>query len=382
MIKRLALLGLCLGIAQQTGAREYFLSPGSDVVGEATIIEARHEDTFVTLARRHNVGFEALRNANPDVDAWLPGEGTRIVIPTQHVLPRAERRGIVVNLPELRLYYFPEPDGDRVITYPISIGRMDWGTPLGKTTVIRKRLNPTWTPPESIRAEHAAMNDPLPAVVPPGPDNPLGKHALNLGIPGYLIHGTNKPSGVGMRVTHGCIRMFPEDIEALFDSVAPGTPVQIVNQPYKLGWTDEGLYLEAHLPLGEERSVDGWNATELTRLFVAATEERHAQVEWGPAEDVMQLARGVPQFVTIAGTVTELLPVEESDEAVQNVAEDVPADPSRSGVPAGVEAPAGTEARAPAEIVEVPAGAGARAPAEVEVSAEEISPAGREAPIG
>ena len=298
-------MAVLLFAAQAAGAAEFILSEGQEVVGAAQVIEARFEDTFVSLARTYNVGYEALRNANPGVDAWLPGEGTRIVLPTQFVLPRAPRRGIIVNLPELRLYYFPDEDGRRVITHPISIGRMDWRTPLGRTTIVAKTKNPSWYPPQSIRDEHAARNDPLPAVVPPGPDNPLGNHALRLGLPGYLIHGTNKPSGVGMRVTHGCIRMFPEDIEALFASVDAGTPVLIVNQPYKLGWGDDGLYLEAHLPLGEERETGDWSATELTRLFVAATEERQGDVDWNSAEGIMRAARGVPRFVSVESVTAE-----------------------------------------------------------------------------
>lgn len=308
MVKRVLFCLVLLAAFLDAGAAEYALFPDSDLIGEPIVVKARYEDTFVQLAREHNVGFEALRRANPGVDAWLPGEGTEIVIPSQYVLPRAERRGIVINLPELRLYYFPEPNGDRVITHPISIGRMDWGTPLGKTTVVSKVTNPTWYPPQSIRDEHAAMNDPLPAAVPPGPDNPLGKHALRLAISGYLIHGTNKPSGVGMQVTHGCIRMFPEDIEALFETVPPGTEVRIVNQPFKLGWGRDGLYLEAHRPLGEESQSDAWDATEITRLFVAATDERRVEVKWDAAELVMHEARGVPEFVSKSGTMTNLKP--------------------------------------------------------------------------
>ena len=306
MNMRIALLAaLTLG-AEIALAAEFELKEGQDVIGEPQVIEARYEDTFVSLARTHNVGFEALRRANPGVDAWLPGAGTPIVLPTQYVLPRAPRQGVVVNLPELRLYYFPDGDGRRVITHPISIGRMDWGTPLGRTTVIGKARNPAWYPPQSIRDEHAARNEPLPAVVPPGPDNPLGAHKLQLERPGYLIHGTNKPSGVGMRVTHGCIRMFPEDIEALFEMVEPGTPVYIVNQPYKLGWGEEGLYLEAHLPLlGEEGGTERSSGTELTRLFVAATEERAAEVAWDSAEVVMRDARGIPHFVSIIAATAD-----------------------------------------------------------------------------
>ncbi len=159
------------------------------------------------------------------------------------------------------------------------------------------------------------MDDPLPSVVPPGPDNPLGKFALYLGLSGYLIHGTNKPAGVGMRVTHGCIRMFPEDIEELYSLVGEGTPVRIVNQPFKLGWGDSGLYMEAHTPLGEEVELGAWTATELTRLYVAATDERRVDVRWLEAEDVMRAARGVPEFVSVAGTMTIVAPEEEESDS-------------------------------------------------------------------
>ena len=306
MMIRKALLLLPLWVFSPASGTEYQLAEQQELLGEVIVVAARYEDTFVSLARTYNVGFEELRRANPEVDAWLPGEGTAITIPTQFVLPRAPHRGIVVNVAELRLYYFPDADGRRVITHPISIGRMDWSTPLGTTSVVGKVANPSWYPPQSIRDEHEARNDPLPLVVPPGPDNPLGVHALRLGLPGYLIHGTNKPSGVGMRATHGCIRMFPEDIEALFKMVPPGTAVRIVNQPYKLGWGEAGLYLEAHPPLLEEQSAMEWTATELTRLFVAATEERRAEVSWDSAERVMQAARGVPEFVSIAAVEGDL----------------------------------------------------------------------------
>jgi L,D-transpeptidase ErfK/SrfK len=326
MIKRMTVF-FALLIAVLPGlslfAAEFTISADTEVIGEIQRVRAVYEDTFVILARRHNVGYEELRRANPGVDPWLPGAGTEIVLPTQFVLPRAERRGIVINLPELRLYYFPDaPDahGQRVITHPISVGRMDWATPLGRTSIVAKAKNPSWYPPQSIRDEHAARNDPLPNVVPPGPDNPLGNHALRLGIPGYLIHGTNKPSGVGMRVTHGCIRMFPEDIEALFGMVDSGTQVRIVNQPFKLGWGEGGLYLEAHLPLEEPDQVNDldepsraleleadqvpadaqWTATELTRIYVAATQEREARMDWLSAERIMQAALGMPEFVSMA----------------------------------------------------------------------------------
>jgi L,D-transpeptidase ErfK/SrfK len=308
-------------------AAEYWIAEGDDVFGAVEVIAARHEDTFVRLARTHNVGYEELRQANPGVDEWLPGEGTKVTIPKLYVLPRAPRRGIVVNVAELRLYYFPNdsgppPDGvasgsRKVITHPISIGRMDWSTPLGATSVTGKVVNPTWYPPQSIRDEHAARNDLLPRVVPPGPANPLGKHALRLGLASYLIHGTNMPSGVGMRVTHGCIRMFPEDIEALFKTVPVGTTVNIVDQPVKIGWMADGrLYLESH-PALKESNIDGEIVAEdtfanvpespltsLMRAYVAVTEERRVDLDWNAAERVAQLGSGVPEAVSAAVSST------------------------------------------------------------------------------
>lgn len=302
---RSAVLSLALGFGISSAmAAEFPLWADSQVVGERSTVIATYDDTFVSLAREHNLGFEELMQANPGIDPWLPGEGTEIVLPTQFILPNAPRVGVVVNLPELRLYYFPDGNEGRVITHPISIGRMDWGTPLGVTSIQSKVANPSWYPPQSIRDEHAADNRPLPPVVPPGPDNPLGKHAMRLGIPGYLIHGTNKPSGVGMRVTHGCIRMFPEDIEALYDTVPVGTPVRIVNQPIKLARNGSAFYLEAHPPLTEKAPEDGWTLTELTRAYVAMVEEgQGAGFNWALAERIAAAPRGIPEFLAAPETL-------------------------------------------------------------------------------
>ena len=234
-------------------AEVYDLPPaGNDVVGAVTTVTAREDDTLLDIARRHGLGYEDIVRANPDVDTWLPGEGTEVTLPTQYVLPPGPRRGVVLNLAEYRMYYYPVPaEGETavVMTYPISIGRMDWETPLGRTSITQKVRNPSWYPPESIRAEHAAEGDPLPRIVPPGPDNPLGEYAMRLGIPGYLIHGTNRPAGVGMRVTHGCIRMFPEDIDYLFGRVGVDTAVRIINEPVKVGWHGDRLFVEVHKTL-------------------------------------------------------------------------------------------------------------------------------------
>jgi L,D-transpeptidase ErfK/SrfK len=255
------------------------------------------------IARRYGLGYEEILSANPGADPWLPGEGREIALPTRHILPPVPHEGLTVNLPEHRLYYFPKPRAGQppqVISHPISVGQMDWETPLGVTKIVAKNRKPVWYPPESIRAQHARDGDPIPVAVPPGPDNPLGEYAMRLGIPGgaYLIHGTNKPVGVGMQITHGCIRMYPEDIESLFRMVNVGTEVRIINQPVKTGWIGEVLYLEVHPPLLKNagRPID---LTELTRLLVAATHERTVRINWPLAERVLEDARGVPVAVSL-----------------------------------------------------------------------------------
>jgi L,D-transpeptidase ErfK/SrfK len=251
MMLRFGLLLLGFAAVSNDAAADIYELPedGSDLVGEIRTVIAKHEDTLVDIARRHGVGYQDIVRANPGVDVWVPGEGTEVVLPTLYVLPPGPREGIVLNLAEYRLYYFPQPaDGEPavVMTYPISIGRRDWETPIGTTRIVAKAVDPSWYPPESIREEHAAEGRPLPRVVPPGPDNPLGRHAIRLALPGYLIHGTNRPAGVGMRVTHGCLRMFPEDIEYLFPRVAIDAKVRIINEPVKIGWSGDELVMEVH----------------------------------------------------------------------------------------------------------------------------------------
>lgn len=228
-------------------------SPNDSLVGNPessfTRVTAKEEDTLLDIARNYNLGQDEIVRINPKVDRWLPGQGTPVKLPNNRLLPNAPRQGLVLNLPEFRLYYYPRVKKDQpgiVLTHPISIGRSDWETPLGRTTIIAKTKDPVWIPPQSIKDEHEAKGEPLPDIVPAGEDNPLGAYALRLGIPGYLIHGTNKPFGVGMRVSHGCIRMYPEDIERLFPEVKRGTSVTIVNQPIKVGWLKNTLYIEVH----------------------------------------------------------------------------------------------------------------------------------------
>lgn len=230
--------------------------PGTDLIGQDRFVYAVYEDTLMDIARQNSVGYEEILQSNPEVDRWLPGDGTRVLLPTRYILPDAPREGIVLNLPEMRMYYFPKPQAGQiptVQTYPVGVGRMDWETPKGLTRIIAKKENPTWTPPASIKREHLELyNEVLPDVVPAGPDNPLGLFAMRLGIPGYLIHGTNKKDGVGSRVSHGCIRMYNDDIAYLFPQVPEGTPVRIINQPVKVGQLAGSLYIEAHAPFTED----------------------------------------------------------------------------------------------------------------------------------
>jgi len=230
--------------------------PDVDVIGQVETITASREETLLDIARRYDLGQNEILLANPTVDRWLPEANTAVLLPKRFILPNVERTGLVLNLPEMRMYYFPKPapgEAPVVITHPVSVGRMDWETPLGKTKVVTKTKDPDWRPPQSLKDEAIAEgNDPLPDIVKAGPDNPLGRYAMRLGIPGYLIHSTNKPYGVGMRVTHGCLRMYPEDIEKLFENIPVGTPVHIINQPVKLGWLAGSLFVELHPPLEED----------------------------------------------------------------------------------------------------------------------------------
>ena len=231
------------------------LTPDQDVVGEPQVVFASDTDTLSDLARQYGLGYDEIIAANPDVDPWLPGEGTPVILPTQYVLPDVERQGVVLNIATKRLFYFPaagEGEVQRVLTYPIGIGRVGWETPIGDTTVVSKARDPQWWVPASVRREHAEMGNPLPRVVPPGPDNPLGHRVLKLEMPGYLIHGTNQPYGVGMRVSHGCVRLYPENIELLYELVDIGEAVTIINEPYQFGERDGLLYFEAHAPLEDD----------------------------------------------------------------------------------------------------------------------------------
>ena len=291
----LALAGtLALGLAWAPGGAAdtfTFAHPGDSVVGVPFYVKSRRHDTLLDIGRQNQLGYQDMDQANPKLDMWVPGDNSDVLIPSFFVLPNTARSGLVLNRPEMRLYYYPPGKPDEVQSYPISIGREGWSTPLGNFSITTKVKDPTWTPPASIRAEHAAKGDILPAVVPAGPDNPLGPYALRLSIPGYLIHGTNKPWGLGMQVSHGCIRMNNEGIIELFPQVAAGTSVTIVDQPYKLGWLGDDLYLEVH--------IDDAGKRRAARSVIpdSVANAQGLEIDWKAVERAVTENTGLPQLV-------------------------------------------------------------------------------------
>ncbi len=287
---------------------------GSAVVGTDLSVRTVYEDTLPDMAHRYSLGYYEIIRANPGVDVWIPGADKDIVLPGRRILPPGPREGIIVNLPEHRLYYYPKPgahDKAVVITYPVSIGKMDWRTPLGETQVIAKIKNPAWYPPESVRKEHLANDDPLPKVVPAGPDNPLGDFAMRLAAGGgsYMIHGTNNPTAVGMSVTHGCIRMYPEDVAAVFAAVPVGTKVRLINEPVKVAWVHGQLLLEVHPPVDAEgQSGDAGpspaqvepDLKALSKMLQRNGVDKHARIQWPLARATLKNATGMPTLVGVA----------------------------------------------------------------------------------
>jgi len=300
MAAQTALLALLsIGALSSANATTYTLTKADDtVVGQDQTVVTVFEDTLYALAAKYSLGSEELIRVNPGVDPWIPGAGKQVIVPGRHILPPGPREGIIVNLPEHRLYYYPKPKRGgpiEVITYPVSIGKMDWRTPLGSTRVIQKQKDPTWFPPESVRKEHAEAGDPLPVKVGPGTDNPLGAYAMRLaaGNGTYLIHGTNNPIAVGLAVTHGCIRMYPDDVAALFPLIPVGTTVRLINEPVKVAWVDGELLLEAHPPVDAQGQSFEPEIDEFSELLKTAVGDTTVAIHWDYAREVLQKANGV-----------------------------------------------------------------------------------------
>ena len=351
-------------------ANERFeLEAAQDVVGVVQVVRATKDDTLSDIARRFNVGYEELLRANPKVDPWLPGEGREIVVPTQFILPDAPRTGLVINIAAMRIFYYPPVKrGERaiVITHPIGIGKVGWRTPEGVTKIVRRQKDPTWRVPESVRKEHHDNGEDLDPVIGPGPENPLGKYAFYLQWPSYLIHGTNKPAGVGLRSSHGCIRLYPEDIEQFYDLVPIGTQVRVVNQPFVFGWRDAQLYMQPFDVLEDDTRDWAKAQRKLLSSSLAARLQRELQaqkerVDWSLVASLASNPRGVPvpitdsaatmeQVLAAAPRVRNVLPEGSTwdgksdlpmDEASfkQMLSETEPAAPAEEGGAAGADAP-------------------------------------------
>lgn len=272
-------------------ATSYVLPLSGNVVGDIQTVYAKRGETLGEVGRRFDIGINEMKRANPRIDPAVRLFSTvRVIIPSKFILPDAPRKGIVINLAELRLYYYPEND-NVVITEPVGIGRKGWNTPVGKTSVVAKQLAPVWRPTRNVRIEAAKNGTPIPAAFPPGPNNPLGRYVLRLGWPTYLIHGTNRPAGVGARVSAGCIRMLPEDIEALYQSIAVGTPVTVLNDPVKYGNDGSHQYIEVHKPLSKDTHQD--YVTIKDRI----EKKSIAKINWNKVKQAVTAMTGTPVVI-------------------------------------------------------------------------------------
>jgi L,D-transpeptidase ErfK/SrfK len=283
---------LCLTAFQPALATTYALDK-NDVVGKTIDYTIQSGDTYYTIARKHDLGLAAILAANPGINPETAGPGTQLVLPTVHVLPELPHQGIVINLAELRLYYFPSTD--QVMTFPIGTGKDGWETLTGTTKVAQKIKDPVWVVPKSILAE----NPKLPDHIGPGPNDPLGAFALQLGWPGYLVHGTDEPNSIGLRQSHGCVRLYPEDIEKLFNAVNVGTPVTVIDTFFKLGWKGNQLMLEVYptqkqtLAISQLQKPDPANFAD---LYAAVRWQEHngLHIDWDTVQKATFDHDGVP----------------------------------------------------------------------------------------
>ena len=289
-------------------SHQFNLAPKQNLVGNLATLTSRENDTLSDIGRHYGLGFNDISIANALLDPWtLPGNQP-VILPLSFLLPDAPRKGIILNLANMRMFYYPKSQPNTLLTYPVGIGREGWSTPLGQTQIVAKRANPDWTVPESIHREHQALGDPLPKVIRSGPDNPLGDYAMPLGFSGYLIHGTNKPYGIGLQVSHGCVQLYPEDIEVLFTKVDVGTPVLIVHQPYMAAWQDDMLYLEAHNPLEKWEKQAKKLQKDIRKKLQQLAAEKQATIDWARVETILARADGIPTPVlTNSPTLSDLI---------------------------------------------------------------------------
>lgn len=294
-----SILGMGILFANQSHGLTFQLPEQGNVVGSVQTATVRNGDTLSKVGRRYDIGGYEMKEANPGVSFLYPRVGMQLTIPSKFVLPSGERKGLVVNLAEMRIYFY-HPDGQRVSTYPIGIGKQGWLTPTGKTQIVKKAKDPWWIVPDSILEKHARKGQPIAPRMPPGPDNPLGPYKLNLGFKNIVIHGTPYPAGVGIRSSHGCMRMLNEDIRELFYMVEVGTPVRVVHEPNKVGIMGDQIYLESHIPLSESIyhnpvSLDTMLNKAKTQLGI----ERNHQINWNDVRKLQNRASGYPMSIGV-----------------------------------------------------------------------------------
>ncbi|MDX5298280.1 MAG: L,D-transpeptidase family protein [Gammaproteobacteria bacterium] len=296
-LSRLSTFMLAAALCHPVAARTLPMPANSDIIGEVTVAAAQFEDTFADLGKRHSLGYSEMVLANPGLDPWLPGEGTAVTLPTQFLLPDVERNGIVINLAEFRMYFF---QNGTVHTFPVGVGTDDNPSPLKSSFISTRVSQPTWYPPESIRQEHLRNGELLPKVVPPGPENPLGPYAMRLGATSYLIHGSNKKFGIGLRVSHGCIRMYNEDVERLFNTVPIGTPVRIIDDAVKVGLHEGQVWMEVHMPVeppaDEAFRLRLWREAE-ERLSNLETRHGRLQINRALVDSLIDNPDGMPRRI-------------------------------------------------------------------------------------
>ncbi len=315
-------------------------NPGDTVISETQLGEsttmATPGETLLDVALRYTLGQTEIVRLNPKLDRWYLKKDQVVRLPNRRILPDTPHKGITLNISEFRMYYYPPGEPGTVRSYAHGIGRQDWKTPLGQTSVERKVKDPVWHPPESIRKEHAANGDPLPEVVPAGPHNPLGQHALYLKLPGeYRIHGTDvdKIYGIGMQITHGCVRMYPEDIEALYNSVPVGTPVYIIKQPIKVGWLDNQLYVEAHPDLEGEEMSQSERYDVALKLIHKAIGEEEPEIDQIVLNKVLKDLDGVP--MPVYERVPEAVPASQEALIPEPAAQPQLPTPAKKAAPGG-----------------------------------------------
>lgn len=289
---------LVLLASSQAFATAYSIPAANEsIIGSQQTGFVKSGDTAATIAHAYDIGFNEIQNANPEIDMnHRFSSGREVVIPTEHLLPNAPRKGIVINLPEMRMYFY---NGNEVLTYPVGIGKAGKTIPIANAKVTYKKTNPYWYPPDDIREFNLAQGVILPKVLPPGPDNPLGTYAVYMTLPTFLIHSTIFPESVGRRASFGCIRMYETDIESFFPIIKRGIPIDIINSPVKVGWQKDKLYMEAHAPLDEYKSEPNATLSGTVHEIVERTGNKPVLVDWQGVSFIAKANDGAPHEIGV-----------------------------------------------------------------------------------